>query len=311
MTPAGSLQLATRGEREIIMTRAFAAPRPLVFKAFTTPELLKRWLLGPDGWSLVVCDIDLRVGGTYRYVWRHDRDKTEMGMGGVYREIVAPERIVSTEQFDTAWYPGEAVGTLVLTERGDTTVVTQTMLYASREARDGILKSGMERGVAASYDRLERLLASTTMQKIVPFLWFNGQAEAATNFYVSIFKNSKVVNVARAGGAVMSTTFELDGQRFYALNGGPQFTFTEAISFFVNCETQAEVDDLWTKLTDGGTPQQCGWLKDRYGVSWQIIPSVLGKMLQDEDPAKAGRVMQAMLGMEKISIEGLERAYRG
>jgi uncharacterized protein YndB with AHSA1/START domain len=143
------------------MTRVFNAPRDLVFDALTKPELVKRWLLGPPGWSMPVCEIDLRVGGSYRYVWRHVRDGTEMGMGGVYREIVAPERLVSTERFDEAWYPGEGLGTLVLVERGGRTTLTHTMLYESREARDAAMKSGMEKGVAASYDRLDDLLAST------------------------------------------------------------------------------------------------------------------------------------------------------
>jgi len=154
------------------------------------------------------------------------------------------------------------------------------------------------------------------MQKIVPFLWFNGQAEEAMNFYVSIFKNSKIKTLHRYGdagpgprGTVMSGAFELNGQEFMALNGGPQFTFTPAISFFVNCETQAEVDELWEKLSAGGEKSRCGWLRDKYGVSWQIIPTALGKMLGDPDRAKAGRVMQAMLKMDKIDIHGLQRAY--
>ena len=156
------------------------------------------------------------------------------------------------------------------------------------------------------------------MQKITPFLWFNGQAEEAMNFYVSIFKNSKVLHVSRYGdagpgpkGTVMSATFQLEGQNFYALNGGPQFTFTPAISLFVNCETQPEVDELWNKLSEGGKAERCGWLKDKYGLSWQIIPSQLGKMLGDSDPVKAQRVMMAMLQMDKINIAGLERAYAG
>ncbi|HEY1270344.1 MAG TPA: SRPBCC family protein [Terriglobales bacterium] len=140
------------------MTRTLNAPRHLVFEAFTKPELIKQWLLGPDGWSMPVCEVDLRVGGKYRYVWRRDKDGTEMGMGGVYREIVVPERIVSTEQFDQAWYPGEAVGTLTLVEQAGKTKITSTVLYESRDARDGVLKSPMESGVAASYDRLEELL---------------------------------------------------------------------------------------------------------------------------------------------------------
>ena len=160
MTNTGALQITTPSDRELTMTRVFDAPRELVFEALTKPELLKRWLLGPDGWSLDVCEIDLKVGGAYRYVWRREADGTEMGMGGVYREIAAPERIVATELFDQAWYPGEAVGTTVLTEQGGKTTLTNTMLYASKEARDGVLQSGMEDGVGVSYDRLDEVLAS-------------------------------------------------------------------------------------------------------------------------------------------------------
>jgi len=156
------------------------------------------------------------------------------------------------------------------------------------------------------------------MQKITPFLWFDGKAEEAMNFYVSVFKNSKVVRVSRSGdagpgpkGTVMSATFQLDGQDFFALNGGPQFTFTPAISFFVNCETQQEVDQLWDKLSDGGRKERCGWLKDKYGLSWQVVPSILGRLLGDTDAAKSKRVMQAMLQMDKLDIKGLQDAYDG
>jgi predicted 3-demethylubiquinone-9 3-methyltransferase (glyoxalase superfamily) len=152
------------------------------------------------------------------------------------------------------------------------------------------------------------------VQKITPFLWFDGKAEEAMNYYVSVFKNSKVVRVSRYGdagpgpkGTVMSATFQLDGQEFFALNGGPQFTFTPAISFFVNCETQQEVDELWDKLSAGGRKDRCGWLQDRFGVSWQVIPSILGKLLQDNDTEKANRVMKAMLQMDKIEIKRLQR----
>ena len=154
------------------------------------------------------------------------------------------------------------------------------------------------------------------MQKIVPVLWFNDNAEEAMNFYTSIFKNSKIVSVMRYGeagpgpkGTVLGATFQLEGQEFMALNGGPQFTFTPAISLFVNCETQEEVDDLWKRLSAGGETNQCGWLRDKFGVSWQIIPTVLGKMLQDKDPAKSNRVMKAMLQMEKLDIKALKQAY--
>jgi len=154
------------------------------------------------------------------------------------------------------------------------------------------------------------------MQKITPCLWFDGQAEEAMNFYVSIFQNSKVGKVTRyseqgpgALGTVMSATFELEGQQFYALNGGPMYQLTPAISFFVSCETQAEVDELWEKLVAGGQPNRCGWLQDKFGVSWQIIPRVLGEYLGDKDPSKAAKVMQAMLTMVKLDIQTLKDAY--
>jgi len=154
------------------------------------------------------------------------------------------------------------------------------------------------------------------MQKITPFLWFDGKAEEAMNLYISIFKNSKILSVTRYGeagpgpkGTVMTAKFELNGQEFVALNGGPQFTFTEAISFVVNCETQQEVDELWEKLSAGGQKSRCGWLKDKYGLSWQVVPTALVEMLQDKDAKKSNRVMQAMLQMNKIDIETLRRAY--
>ena len=155
-----TLKITTPSDRELAMTRVFDAPRRLVFDALTKPEMVKQWLLGPPGWTMPVCEIHLRVGGEYRYVWRRDSNGTEMGMGGVYREIVMPERIVATEKFDEAWYPGEALGTTVLIEQDRKTTLTQTVLYQSREARDGVLKSAMESGVATSYDRLAELLAS-------------------------------------------------------------------------------------------------------------------------------------------------------
>src|SRR5258708_10546111 len=160
MKSTENLKLTTQGDREIVMTRALDAPRRLVFDAFTKPELVKQWLLGSPGWTMPGGEIDLRGGGGYRYVWRRDSDRSEMGMGGVYREVVAAERLVATEKFDQPWYPGEAVGTTVLIEQGGKTTITQTVLYQSREARDAVLKSAMERGVAASYDRLSELLAS-------------------------------------------------------------------------------------------------------------------------------------------------------
>ena len=154
------------------------------------------------------------------------------------------------------------------------------------------------------------------MQKIVPFLWFDKEAEEAVTFYVSIFKNSIITSVSRYGeagpgpkGSVMTMQFELEGQKFIALNGGPQYKFTPAISLFVNCTTQAEVDELWDKLAADGGFQQCGWVQDRYGLSWQIVPTILMELMRDKDPKKSQAVMKAMLGMQKLDIAGLKKAY--
>ena len=156
------------------------------------------------------------------------------------------------------------------------------------------------------------------MQKITPFLWFNDNAEQAMEFYVSTFKNSEILSVSRYGdggpgpkGSLMMGTFQLEGQQFMALNGGPHYTFSPAISLFVSCETQEEVDALWNKLLEGGSEERCGWLKDKFGLSWQIIPTALGKLLGDKDPQKSQRVMQAMLQMNKIDIAGLQKAHEG
>jgi predicted 3-demethylubiquinone-9 3-methyltransferase (glyoxalase superfamily) len=154
------------------------------------------------------------------------------------------------------------------------------------------------------------------VQNITPFLWFDGKAEDAVNLYVSTFKNSKILGMTRYGdagpgpkGSVMTVNFQLDGQEFVALNGGPQYSFTPAISFVIKCETQQEVDEFWQKLSEGGRTDRCGWLQDRFGLSWQIVPSILLKLLQDKDAAKSTRVMKAMLQMDKIDIETLKRAY--
>lgn len=156
------------------------------------------------------------------------------------------------------------------------------------------------------------------MQKITPFLWFDNNAEEAANFYVSVFKNSKLLNVARYSDAgpgpkdsVMTVEFELDGQEFVALNAGPRFKFTEAISFVVNCETQDEVDYYWERLSEGGEKSRCGWLKDKFGLWWQVTPTILGKLMADKDQQKAKRVMETMLQMDKLDIEPLQRAYEG
>jgi uncharacterized protein YndB with AHSA1/START domain len=160
MSQTGTLKVTTPTDREVTVTRVFDAPRALVFEAHVRPELVRRWLLGPPGWTMVVCEMDVRVGGAYRWVWRQDGDGTTMGMGGVYTEIVRPERLVATERFDQAWYPGEAVDTTVFTEQGGRTTLTITVRYESRAARDAALSTGMTDGMAVSYDRLAALLAA-------------------------------------------------------------------------------------------------------------------------------------------------------
>lgn len=344
MKNTGTLKVTMPSDREVVMTRIFNAPRPMVFDAFTKPELLQRWF-GPRGWSLAVCEGDFKVGGWWRFVLRGP-DGTEMGMRGAIRELVRPERVVHAESFDD--YPGESLVSTHFSEQDGKTTVTITVRYESKQIRDAVVASGMEHGAAECYDKLAEYLETAspsgvtrqshpgttgqedrwtaptgilnlrgrnTMQKITPFLWYNGQAEEAMNFYVSIFKNSKIGRVSRYGdagpgakGTVMSATFQLDGQEFMALNGGPQFTFSPAISFFVSCETQDEVDDLWEKLSAGGRRDRCGWLQDKYGVSWQIIPSVLGRLLSDKDAEKSQRVMKAMLQMDKLDIKRLQEA---
>jgi predicted 3-demethylubiquinone-9 3-methyltransferase (glyoxalase superfamily) len=154
------------------------------------------------------------------------------------------------------------------------------------------------------------------MQKITPFLWFDGNLEEAMNFYASVFKNARIMDVARYGeggpapkGSVMTATFELEGQQFMGLNGGPMYKFSPAVSFFVNCETQQEIDELWEKLSEGGELERCGWLQDKFGLTWQIIPSVLGRLLTDPDAKKSSAVMQAMMQMVKLDIAGLQQAY--
>jgi predicted 3-demethylubiquinone-9 3-methyltransferase (glyoxalase superfamily) len=177
-------------------------------------------------------------------------------------------------------------------------------------------RRGARRGqeLGDRFDPFER--EQQNMQKITPFLWFDNNAEEAINFYVSIFKNSRIVSMTRYGeagpgpkGTVMTATFQVDGQEFVALNGGPQFTFSPAISFVVRCETQQEIDELWEKLSAGGAQSRCGWLQDKYGLSWQIVPPVLIEMLSDKDPEKSQRVMKAMLQMDKIDIGTLKQAY--
>ncbi len=315
----------------LTITRVLDAPRSLVFQAWTQPERVKRWW-GPKTFTTPVGEIDLRPGGVFRTCMRSPEGQ-EFWSRGTYREIVEPERIVCTDSFAdeqgnvvspehygmSPEWPVEALVTVTLADEAGKTRLTleHSPLPPGRE-RD-LCRQGWEE----SFDKLADYLAEEIhmqTQKISPCLWFDDQAEEAVNFYVSVFPNSKIETVTRYGpaaaeaagrpeGTVLTILFQLSGQEFMALNGGPVFTFSPAISFMVDCKTQEEVDALWEKLSAGGEIQQCGWLQDRYGVSWQIVPTVLGEMLQDKDAEKSERVMKAMLQMKKIDIRALEQAY--
>jgi predicted 3-demethylubiquinone-9 3-methyltransferase (glyoxalase superfamily)/uncharacterized protein YndB with AHSA1/START domain len=306
-------------KREVVITRIFDAPRGLVFKAWTHPEHMARWW-GPQGFTNPICELDARVGGAWRIVMRSPAG-IEYPCGGVYREIVEPERLVFTNiATDNEGNPVlDGLTTVIFAEHGGKTKLTLQTRAVAVVTYAAAYLAGMEAGWTQSLERLAEELAksqgieeSNNMQKITPCLWFDGRTEDAANFYVSIFKNSRITAVSRYGdagpgpkGGVMTVAFELDGQSFTGLNGGPMFKFTEAISMIVNCETQSEVDHYWEKLSAGGQTQQCGWLKDKFGVSWQIVPAALVALICDKDPVKSQRVMQAMLQMTKIDIASL------
>lgn len=301
-------------EPTIVTRRWFAAPIELVWEAWTRPELLRRWM-GPRTLECRLYEVDLRIGGGYRFVHRAP-DGQEFGFHGEYREIVKPHRLVSTFVFELM-PDHEALDTLTLESLDGGTLATTHTRHATLEARDGHLHSGMEAGMVDGYDRLDTLLAgAAAMAKtpgVTPFLWFNDDAEAAIAHYIAVFGDARVLSESRRpDGKLMSSTFEVRGQKLIALNGGPHYSLTPAFSLFVPCGTQEEVDHLWAGLlADGGAESQCGWLKDRWGLSWQIVPRVLFELLADPDPGRAQRAMQAMLGMQKLDIAALKSAADG
>lgn len=335
-----SLSVTMPSEREIVMVRVFNAPRQLVFDAWTKPEHIARWL-GRIGDTMTVCEVDLRVGGAYRFVWRL-REGGEMGVRGWYREVVPSERLVSIETFEgpyTEQMGGETLNVLTFQERDGKTTVTLTVVYNSREDRDRALQTNMEQGVAESFDRLAELLETMTSaempstrateftsghntpretivkQKIVPHLWFDKEAREAAEFYTSIFPNSRVTSVTTLrdtpSGDCDVVSFELAGQPFMAISAGPLFRFNESISFMVYCQTQEEIDYYWEKLSAVPEAEQCGWLKDKYGLSWQVVPVRLDELLEGATEEQAARVTQAFLQMKKLDIAELERAHAG
>jgi len=315
-------------KEDLVVTRIIDAPLPLVWQAWTDPAHVMRWW-GPKYYTSPSCKIDLREGGSYIFSMRAPK---EMGgqdsyTAGVYQKIVPMERLEFTQslsdkdgnRIDPAQvgmppdFPKEIRTVVVFKALGNMTELTITEYNWTPGQMAVYSLAGMHQSI----DKLAESLANAPKQTITPFLWFNDQAEEAVKFYTSIFKNSKVGSISRYGpegpgpnGSVMSVTFSLNGQDFMALNGGPIYTFNPAISFYVNCETQEEVDELWEKLSEGGEEVQCGWLTDKFGLSWQIVPSILNKLLQDKDARKAQSVTRAMLQMKKLDIEALKLAYK-
>ena len=302
---------------DLTLTRILDAPRALVFAVWTDPQHLARWW-GPHGFTNPECRADARPGGEiFIRMVGHGFDH---GMTGRFEEVVPPERIVFTSLLEDESGKRflEIRNTVTLAEHGSnqTALTMHAHVLFAGPGSEGPLE-GMEEGWTQSLERLDTYTSGRRPEKITPFLWFDGRAEEAMHFYTSVFKNAKMLDVSRYGdagpgkpGSVMTATFEIEGQRFIALNGGPHYSFTPAISFMVHCDTQAEVDAYWDRLSaDGGTPVQCGWITDKFGVTWQIVPNALREMLQDEDERKSAAVMKAMMEMVKLEVAGLRAAY--
>lgn len=302
---------------DLTITRLLDAPRALVFRVWTEPEHLAVWW-GPHGFTNPECRADARAAGeiSIRMVG-HGFDHA---MHGEFVEVVAPERIV----FDS-WLRNED-GETFLAVRNTITLAdapggkTELTMHAHvTHAGPGseFPLEGMEEGWTQSLERLGTYVAGLRETSVTPFLYCDGNAEEMAQFYTSVFRNARIVDAMRYGdagpgepGSVMTITFEINGQRFIALNGGPEFSFTPAISFMVHCDAQAEVDAYWEKLSaDGGQPIQCGWITDKFGVTWQIVPNALFELLNDPDPAKSQAVMRAMMQMVKLDAIALQAAY--
>jgi predicted 3-demethylubiquinone-9 3-methyltransferase (glyoxalase superfamily)/uncharacterized protein YndB with AHSA1/START domain len=302
------------------LQRTFNATLARVWRAWTDLSQFKQWF-GPKGVTCVAVTRDFRPGGVFHYRMRSPDGQENWGRCA-YREIVPQEKLVWVNSFSNPSgdvvpppfpepWPAEMLTTVSFAAVGDQTTVTVEWipLHASEaETRTfDNARPSMAGGWSGTFEQLEDFLARTprvsTGQRITPFLWFDGQAEAAARFYASIFPDSEITSVSP-----MIVNFRLAGLEFMALNGGPHFKFTEAVSFFVSCETQAEVNYFWDKLSAGGSVQQCGWLKDQFGLSWQIVPTALGELMGDADPDQSQRVFQAMMQMVKLDIAGLKAA---
>ncbi len=305
------------------ITRTFNAPRDLVWRAWTDMDHFARWF-GPKGATCTAVTRDFRPGGMFHYSMTLPDGKKVWGRA-LYREIAPQDKLVWVNSFANEAgeiarhpfadnWPQELLTTVTFVPDGDKTVITVEWIPLSATEAEcqtfDANRDSMKGGWTGTFERLETFLVQipriSTGQKITPFLWFDGQAEAAARFYASIFPDSEITGVSP-----MIVNFRLAGLEFMGLNGGPMFQFNEAVSFFVSCTTQAEVDYYWEKLSAGGSVQQCGWLKDQFGLSWQIVPTALGELMGGPDPERSQRVMQAMLKMVKLDIAGLKAAAEG
>jgi predicted 3-demethylubiquinone-9 3-methyltransferase (glyoxalase superfamily) len=319
-------------KKRVTLERTFAAPIEDVWELWTTKDGIESWW-GPEGFRVEVRKLDLRVGGEllYAMIAAGSEQIAFMQKAGMPRitehrngftDVTPLRRLAYTSVTDfipgVAPYEVETVVELEQTKPGVKMMITFDAMHDAHWTEMATL------GWSSELDKLGKVLAANQetrrkpMKKITPFLWFDGQAEQAMKFYTSIFPNSKELSVSRYGegglgpaGSVMTASFVLNGEEFVALNGGPQFKFTPAVSFLVNCETQEEVDRYWDRLGAGGREDPCGWLQDKFGLSWQIIPTLLPQLLQDKDKARAGRVMTAMMKMTKIDMKALKEAAEG
>lgn len=299
-------------DNQIHIERRFQAPAALVWRAWTTPELVARWW-SDDTMPIQSVDIDLRPGGSWRYVIAGP-DGSEMGWHGTFREVEPTHRLVSTEVFE-GFPDAEAVNTLTLAEANGVTTLSVLVQHSCQAHRDGHLQAGMEPGMQRAMDRIEGILTdlNAPAPKVVTCLWFRDQAEEAARFYTSLLADSAVQFVARPSpdAPAMMVGFTLGGVAYQALNGARQ-EFNETASISVTTRDQAETDRLWSALTAmGGAESMCGWCRDRYGVSWQVVPQHLPSLIGGPDRTGAQRAMQAMLKMRKIDVAALEAAYAG
>lgn len=310
---ARKVSITTPSDTEIHIETMINAPRDLIYQAYVDPKAIPHWW-GPARLRTVVEEMDVKVGGKWKYL-QYEPDGTEYVFHGEYKEVDRPNKITWTFNFGM-WEGRESTETVEFVEvEPRKTKIINTVVYQSKEDRDGMLQSGMESGMSESLDRLEVLVWEyAKKQKIKACLWFDGEAEEAVNFYTTIFEKAEILSIQRYGkgspfseGTAMTIQFRLQGQDFMALNGGSQHKFTPAISMYVNCKDQKEVDHLWDNLTEGGEESMCGWLVDKYGVSWQIVPTGLGNLLSN--PEKAGKVMEALMPMKKIDLDILQQAY--